>query len=105
MAEQERMLGLDPERVREANDVEVVDQVDETYELPPQLWPAWQCFLSTWNQWRVITGFAAVHYEGIDQGALHSAMQMLGIKRRKWPQVFAQVLTLEDEARKLRNTK
>lgn len=99
------MLGLDPERMRDANEADAVDQVDETYELPPELWDAWQCFLTTWNQWRVIVGFSAVHYEGIDHGALHAAMQMLGIKQRKWPQVFAQVLTLEDEARKLRNTK
>lgn len=32
-------------------------------------------------------------------------MQMLGVKRKHWPRVLAQVLILESEARVLRNKK
>ncbi len=99
------MLGLDPERTREANQRDEADQVEDTYELAPELWDAWQCFVATWNQWRVVMGFAAAYYEGIDHTALHASMQMLGINKRKWASVYHQVLILEDEARRLRNQK
>lgn len=99
------MLGLDPEQARDANQHDESDQVEDTYELAPELWDAWQCFVATWNQWRVVVGFAGGHYEGIDHSALHSSMQMLGIRKRKWAEVYHQVLILENEARRLRNQK
>ena len=72
-------------------------------ELSPELWPAWQCFLATWSQWRVIAGMGGVFYEGIDHSSLHACMELLGIKKKLRRETFMHVLTLESEARKLRN--
>ena len=69
------MLGVDPDKAREASEDSEPEEPDtEFYELPPELWPAWECFVSTWNQWRVIAGLIGVHYDGIDHTALASTM-------------------------------
>ena len=72
-------------------------------ELPPELWDAWLCFVSTLRQWRVIAGFGCAIYDGIDHAALESTMRMLGINKKHRARVFWQVQILEDEARELRN--
>ena len=72
-------------------------------ELDPDQWHAWQCFVGTQRQWRVIAGMAGVVYEGVDSVALESTLRMLQIKRKHWPRVFWQMRILEDEARRLRN--
>ena len=100
-----QLLGVDPDQARAANEPEQEPEQVGDVELPPELWPAWQCFLATWNQWRVIAGMGGVFYEGIDHAALQSCMELLDIKKTKRRDVFLHVLTLEDEARKLRNAK
>ncbi len=100
------MLGLDPDQLLDANDTGMkLDQAGGDYELPPELWDAWQCFVATWNQWRVHIGMTDVLYDGIDQGSLFACMQMLGIKKRKQREVFTHMHVLEKEARRLRNQK
>ncbi len=79
------------------------DAQDEDLELSEDLWPAWECFLATWTQWRVITGLAQLFYEGIDYTSLLAVMDMHGIKPKKRRTVLMHVRILEDEARKLRN--
>lgn len=100
------MLGVDPDRARdaaqEAGDGAADPEPDE-FELPPELWPAWECFLATWNQWRVIVGFVAMYYDGIDRTSLASTMGMLGVRKNKRRDVFLQVQILEAEAKTLRN--
>lgn len=75
----------------------------EDIELLPELWPAWELFLDTWTQWRVLTGLSGVFYEGIDYSSLLAVMEIHGIKQDERQPVLAQVRILEDEARKLRN--
>lgn len=77
----------------------------QDYELPPELWDAWQCFQLTWHQWRVIVGWSGFIYDGIDQAGLLACMQMLGIKKSKRANVLMQVQVMESEARRLRNAK
>lgn len=72
-------------------------------ELIPDLWPAWEVFLDTWTQWRVLTGLFGVFYEGIDYASLMAVMDMHGIHPNERRALLAQVRILEDEARKLRN--
>ncbi|MBX9833607.1 MAG: DUF1799 domain-containing protein, partial [Burkholderiaceae bacterium] len=48
-------------------------------------------------------GIGLLHYEGIDNTAMHSAMQMLGVKRREQRNVLWMVRVLEGEARKFLN--
>ena len=98
---------MDPDQARAANahSAPQPQAPQGDYELPPELWDAWRCFVHTWHQWRVVAGFAAVWYEGIDQAALLACMEMLEIKRKHRERVFQQVLILERAARELRNKK
>ena len=95
-------MGLDPAQARAAEpQPEPVDT--EPLELAPEQWDAWRCFVATLRQWRVIAGFGAAFYDGIDANALLATMDLLGIKRKQRTRVFWQVQILESEARKLRN--
>lgn len=94
---------MDPDQVKQAQSPETEDDQDEDLELSGELWPAWECFLATWTQWRVIAGLGQVFYEGIDYASLLAVMDMHGIKPKKRRTVLMQVRILEDEARKLRN--
>jgi len=94
---------VDPDLVKQAQPQEIEEDQDEDLELSVDLWPAWECFLATWTQWRVIAGFTQVFYEGIDYASLLAVMDMHGIKPKKRRAVLMQVRILEDEARKLRN--
>ena len=94
---------MDVDQARASSAEQATEPEPELYELPPELWPAWECFVSTWNQWRVIVGLAAMHYDGIDHTALVSTMDMLGVKKSKRREVFMHVRVLESEAKPLRN--
>ena len=94
---------MDVDQARASSAEQATEPEPELYELPPELWPAWECFVSTWNQWRVIVGLAAMHYDGIDHTALVSTMDMLGVKKCKRRDVFMHVRVLESEAKPLRN--
>lgn len=73
------------------------------FELPPEQWQAWEVFLACERNWRVLVGIGLLYYEGIDNTAMHSAMQMLGVKRREQRNVLWMVRVLEGEARKFLN--
>lgn len=107
MREQWQMLGVDPDLARASNQHAAPEpEVPEgVYELAPELWDAWRCFVATWHQWRVIVGWTGVRYQGIDHQSLYACMQMLGIKQKHQAQVFQQVQFLENEAQELRNQK
>lgn len=94
---------MDPLQARECEPDPADEPEDEDIELGPEEWDAWQAFLGTLRQWRVIAGFGGVVYEGIDNACLESTLRMLRIQPRHWPRVFWQVRIFEDEARKLRN--
>lgn len=99
-------LGVDPDKARaaaQAAEAPPGEDGDEDYELPPELWPAWECFVCTWNQWRVIAGLVGLYFDGIDHTSLQSAMDMLGVKKSKRRDVFLHVRILESEAKPLRN--
>lgn len=101
------MLGVNPDQAQAANQhaAPVQEVPGGAYELPPELWDAWCCFVATWNQWRVVVGWAGIWYQGIDSQALYACMQMLGIKPKHQKQVLQQLQILESEAQALRNQK
>lgn len=114
MREQWAALGVDPDLAEEANaeiDAPPLDAIEDDeddgadIELPPEAWDAWQCFVGTWSQWRVLVGFSVVIYDGIDQACLLAAMDMLGVRKQDRQRVYWQVQVMEDEARPLRNQK
>ena len=69
----------------------------------PGLEWAWQCFIGTLNQWRVVAGFSGVYYDGIDAPALAATMDMLGIEQEARSELFWQMQIVEGEARVQRN--
>ncbi|OGT57914.1 MAG: hypothetical protein A3E01_05425 [Gammaproteobacteria bacterium RIFCSPHIGHO2_12_FULL_63_22] len=73
------------------------------FELPPEQWRAWEVFTACERNWRVLIGIGLVHYDGIDNTAMQSAMHMLGVKRKHQRNVFWMVRVLEGEARKFLN--
>lgn len=104
MCAQWARLGADPRRARAAAGADTAQPVPEPdYELPPALWPAWACFVCTWNQWRIVAGLGGAWYEGIDHANLAATMKLLGVKKKKRPAVFGHVRVLESEGRALRN--
>ncbi|GAB4207996.1 MAG: hypothetical protein Fur0019_13210 [Tibeticola sp.] len=73
------------------------------FELWPEFREAWECFVMTWSNWRIVVGAAALHYEGIDRAAIGATLQMLGVRRERQRSALMHLLVLEDEARRLRN--
>ena len=105
MREQWRMLNLDPDQAQAAHaEADAASEPDEVdIEILPGLEDAWQCFIATFNQWRVISGMSGVYYQAIDASALQATMDMLGIEQELRPDLFWQVQICEGEARVWRN--
>ena len=76
---------------------------DGDFELPPELWRAWEVFTACERNWRVLIGIGLAHYDGIDASAMQSVMHMLSVKPKHRRNVFWMVRVLEDEARKFLN--
>lgn len=93
------LLGADPSRAMEATSAAQPVDDDQDIELSPDEWRAWQVFLAVRSNWRIVAGWGAAHYEGIDYSSLESAIRLMGIGRRHWPDVFSMVRVMEDEAR------
>lgn len=76
---------------------------EDDFELPPELWRAWEVFTACERNWRVLIGIGLVHYDGIDATAMQSVMNMLSVKPKHQREVFWMVRILEGEARKFLN--
>lgn len=74
-----------------------------------QLWPenetAFRFFISLETQWRVVAGFGFINHLGLDYGAVHSTLEMTGIDRAEWPDLFAGLRVMEKAALGVLNTK
>jgi len=98
-----QQLGADPAQARQAANDDARAPEPDHYELPPELWPAWECFVATWSQWRIVAGLGGVYCEGIDHASLVATMELLGVKKNKRREVFLHLRILESEAKPLRN--
>jgi hypothetical protein len=67
-------------------------------ELGEEDWRAWRVFLACRRAWRLIVGFGGVCYQGIEPTAVVANCQLLGIKRKYWPDVQWRLSVLESEA-------
>lgn len=116
MDEQWRILGVDPQRMRELaaraeaeakaeaqasleEDAAAEDDDAEDVELGPEDWRAWRVYLACRRAWRIVSGMGGTWHEGIDPPAVLSALQILRIKPKHWPDVQWRLSVLEDEAR------
>lgn len=51
-------------------------------------WPALRVFIFTWNQWHTVAGKEGLVRLGMNWCEVKSALNLSGIKRRKWPEIF-----------------
>lgn len=61
------------------------------------------CALTT--QWRLVTGLAGGGYQGLDYSSIVAVLQLQGIARRDWPDLFWRLQTLEGAALTVLNEK
>jgi hypothetical protein len=57
----------------------------------PDNWPAACAYASMSTQWRIAMGGAT----GLDYVALESVFRMAGVPRRDWPEMLADIRTME----------
>lgn len=70
---------------------------DAAFEVWPENWPAVQVFVALGTQWTVgMAGSTGLRYE-----VLPFVLEMQGVARDEWPELFAQIRLCESEALKL----
>ncbi|MYM80534.1 hypothetical protein GTP44_00985 [Duganella sp. FT50W] len=75
------------------------------YELWPENEIPFSVFAALESQWRIISDMGTVIYQGIDYDSAKAAMEMMGIRRRQWPEVFEDLRLMERVAKKIFNDK
>ncbi|WP_375058419.1 DUF1799 domain-containing protein [Zobellella sp. DQSA1] len=69
------------------------------------IWPehieAWEVFLASSGQWRIVAGMAGMFYQGLDAAALAATMAMLGVEDRR--RCLQQVRQIESGALEILN--
>lgn len=103
MAEQWRLLGVDPEKAKQLQphpDSLAADVADDgvNVELDFESWQAWRVFLLCLSSWRIVCGVGGIFYQGMDPTAMVANAQMLGIKPKHWPDLRWRLSFLELEA-------
>lgn len=76
--------------------------VDEPAEGVFEVWPenvdAVELFCVVSGQWRVLAGFGAAGYLGLDYTAVEAAMRMRGVKNKDRARLFADLRVMESAA-------
>ncbi|MFK3971184.1 DUF1799 domain-containing protein [Pseudomonas sp. NPDC087358] len=70
------------------------DIPDETFEVLPDVWPAFLTFNAMSTQWRVGMGGAV----GLDYGAISAVTAFLGLSKKQTARLFPDLRVLEAEA-------
>lgn len=78
------------------------DDYDETVELWPENWPAWQLFCRVATQWRTAPMGG---YLGLDHGPLIALLNRENLSPDDWDERFDDVRVLEAAALSKLNTK
>lgn len=99
MAEDFEFFGMDDEASGYAKQPTMDYQVWQENILTVQL------FVALGSQWRVIAGMAGIVYQGLNYEAVQSTLSMMGIKRKKWPELLDGLQVMEAAALKVMNNK
>lgn len=75
------------------------------FEVWPENVDAVELFMVVAGQWRVVAGFGAAGYLGLDYRAVEAAMNMRGVKKQHRPQLFAGLRVMEAAALRVLNPK
>jgi Phage related hypothetical protein (DUF1799) len=94
-----------------ASDFQAFGMVEEaaSYSQRPapvfEIWPENEIILNVFvsqdTQWRLIAGMASCSYLGLDYRALRDTLEMTGIKRKRWPEIFSGIRVMESAALKV----
>jgi hypothetical protein len=70
-----------------------------------EIWPENEIILNVFvsldTQWRILAGMAWISYMGIDYCALRDTLEMTGLKRKRWPEIFSGIRVMESAALKV----
>lgn len=64
-----------------------------------------EVFVALGTQWRVIAGIGGVFYQGLDYTATRNAIELMGIDRSEWPEIFNGLRIMEAAAQPILNEK
>lgn len=64
-----------------------------------------EVFVALGSQWNVAVGLGGVLYLGLDYTAVRHAMELMGIDRSEWPEIFNGLRVMESAARPVLNNK
>lgn len=73
------------------------------YELWPQHARAWQLFVASATQWRLVMGMNGAYWMGLEMPGVDVIRKAHGISDQDWSEVLNQLQVLEREAKRLRN--
>lgn len=66
------------------------------------LWPenvkVVEVFLALGSQWRMLAGAHGAMYLGLDYAVVQPVLELLQLKRKHWPQLFAELRMMERAA-------
>lgn len=71
------------------------------YEIWPENHTTWEVFNAQGSQWEVITGMTCVVTKGINYSRVKDTMELMGVDRAEWPEVFAGLRIMEQAALKV----
>lgn len=86
-----------------ADDLEAFGLADQAQEIAPVgVWPenalTVRVFFDLEHQWREIVTADGPAPQGLDHGQIKSTLQLMRVRRRKWPEVFNGLKAMETEA-------
>jgi len=87
------------------DDLRAFDLADQIKEHQPVgIWPenelTVRVFFAQENQWREAVTMSGTARRGLDHGQIKHTLELLRVKKRKWPKVFNGLKTMETEALK-----
>lgn len=71
---------------------------EEILEVWPENWETWMAFLGLSSPWRYLSGLSAAAIVGLDATEVLAGLKLQGIKKKRWPKIFAGLKIIADTA-------
>lgn len=66
-------------------------------------WPVFRLWADLWPRWKMLAGMGGTVRLAMDLRQVESALRLAGVKRRRWPGIYKDLLEMEREAMKAMN--
>lgn len=80
-------------------------QTPEAFEIWPENQLIAEVFLALETEWRLLVGPGGVYYQGLRRSAMKDTIELMGIERGEWPDLFYGLRIMEATAQKILNEK